>query len=124
MHTTGWVGISWPQEYGGRGASFMQQVIFDEEYVRARASVLPGASGLNLLGPRLIHWGGDEQKRRHLPRILNADELWCQGFSEPDAAAIWRACAPGFITSFEGYTFGDVAWPDELTANPRCSLRG
>ena len=85
MHAAGWVGISWPKEYGGRGASFMQQVIFDEEYVRARAPVLPGASGLNLLGPSLIHWGSDEQKRRHLPRILSADELWCQGFSEPDA---------------------------------------
>src|ERR1700730_4907205 len=85
MHAAGWVGISWPKEYGGRGASFMQQVIFDEEYVRARAPVLPGASGLNLLGPSLIHWGSDEQKRRHLRRILNADELWCQGFSEPDA---------------------------------------
>src|SRR5438093_283051 len=84
MHAAGWVGISWPKEYGGRGASFMQQVIFDEEYVRARAPVLPAASALNLLGPTLIHWGSEEQKR-HLPRILNADELWCQGFSEPDA---------------------------------------
>ncbi len=85
MHAAGWVGISWPKEYGGRGANFMQQVIFDEEYVRARAPVLPAASALNLLGPSLIHWGTEEQKQRHLPRILNADELWCQGFSEPDA---------------------------------------
>src|SRR5947199_5373475 len=85
MHAAGWVGISWPKEYGGRGASFMQQVIFDEEYVRARAPVLPAASALNLLGPTLIHWGSEEQKRRYLPPILSADELWCQGYSEPDA---------------------------------------
>ena len=85
MHAAGWVGLSWPREYGGRGASFMQQVIFDEEYTRARAPVLPGGSGLNLLGPSLIHWGTEEQKLRHLPCILNADVLWCQGFSEPDA---------------------------------------
>ena len=85
MHAAGWVGISWPKEYGGRGASFMQQVIFDEEYFRARAPVLPAASALNLLGPTLIHWGTEEQKKRHLPRILSADELWCQGYSEPDA---------------------------------------
>ncbi len=85
MHAAGWVGISWPEEYGGRGASFMQQVIFDEEYFRARAPVLPTASALNLLGPTLIHWGTEEQKKRHLPRILSADELWCQGYSEPDA---------------------------------------
>jgi alkylation response protein AidB-like acyl-CoA dehydrogenase len=85
MHAAGWVGISWPKEYGGRGAGFMEQVIFDEEYFRARAPVLPTASALNLLGPTLIHWGNEEQKRRHLPRILSADELWCQGYSEPDA---------------------------------------
>ena len=85
MHAAGWVGISWPKEYGGRGASFMQQVVFDEEYVRARAPVLPAASALNLLGPTLIHWGTEEQKRRYLSPILSADELWCQGYSEPDA---------------------------------------
>ena len=85
MHAAGWVGISWPKEYGGRGASFMEQVIFDEEFFRARAPVLPTANALNLLGPTLIHWGTEEQKKRHLPRILSADELWCQGYSEPDA---------------------------------------
>src|SRR5438105_1005100 len=85
MHAAGWVGISWPKEYGGRGADFMQQVIFDEEYFRARAPILPTASALNLLGPTLIHWGTEEQKKRHLPRILSADALWCQGYSEPDA---------------------------------------
>ncbi|TMJ66485.1 MAG: hypothetical protein E6G83_10255, partial [Alphaproteobacteria bacterium] len=74
-----------PKEYGGRGADFMQQVIFDEEYFRARAPILPTASALNLLGPTLIHWGTEEQKKRHLPRILSADALWCQGYSEPDA---------------------------------------
>jgi alkylation response protein AidB-like acyl-CoA dehydrogenase len=85
MHAAGWVGISWPKEYGGRGASFMQQVVFDEEYFRARAPILPGASAINLLGPTLIQRGTEAQKQRHLPRILAADELWCQGFSEPDA---------------------------------------
>jgi alkylation response protein AidB-like acyl-CoA dehydrogenase len=85
MNAAGWVGITWPKEYGGRGANFMQQVIFDEEYTRARAPILPAASALNLLGPTLIHWGSEAQKKRHLPRILNADELWCQGYSEPGA---------------------------------------
>src|SRR5213082_1524072 len=87
MHAAGWVGLSWPKEYGGRGASFMQQVIYDEGYFRARAPILPCASGLGLLGPTLIHWGTEEQKRRHLPAILNADEIWCQGFSEPGAGS-------------------------------------
>ncbi|HUN50375.1 MAG TPA: acyl-CoA dehydrogenase [Candidatus Sulfotelmatobacter sp.] len=87
MHAAGWVGLSWPREYGGRGASFIQQVIFDEEYTRARAPVLPAQSGLSLLGPTLIHWGNEAQKQRYLPPILRADELWCQGYSEPGAGA-------------------------------------
>jgi alkylation response protein AidB-like acyl-CoA dehydrogenase len=87
MHAAGWVGLAWPKEFGGRGASVIQQVIFDEEYVRARAPVLPCASGLSLLGPTLIHWGTEAQKRRFLPAILNADEIWCQGYSEPGAGA-------------------------------------
>jgi alkylation response protein AidB-like acyl-CoA dehydrogenase len=85
MHAAGWVGISWPKEYGGRGASFIQQVIFDEEYFRAHAPILPGASAIGLLGPTLIQLGTEAQKKRHLPRILSGDERWCQGFSEPGA---------------------------------------
>jgi alkylation response protein AidB-like acyl-CoA dehydrogenase len=87
MHAAGWVGISWPREYGGRGAGLIERVIWDEEYAAARAPVLPGAMGLNLIGPTVIHWGTDEQKARHLPAILGGDEVWCQGFSEPGAGS-------------------------------------
>jgi len=87
MHAAGWVGISWPKEYGGRGAGLIERVIWDEEYVAARAPVLPGSMGLNLVGPTIIHWGTDEQKQRYLSAILNADEIWCQGFSEPGAGS-------------------------------------
>src|SRR5436190_2098811 len=87
MHAAGWVGITWPKEYGGRGAGLIERVIWEEEYTAARAPVLPGNMGLSLVGPTLIHWGTEEQKRRHLPAILNADEIWCQGFSEPGAGS-------------------------------------
>jgi alkylation response protein AidB-like acyl-CoA dehydrogenase len=87
MHAAGWVGLSWPQEYGGRGANFMQQVIFDEEYFRARAPILPGTVGMSLLGPTLIHCATEEQKKRYLPQILSCDEIWCQGYSEPGAGS-------------------------------------
>src|ERR671922_203537 len=86
MHKAGWVGIAWPKEYGGRGASIIERVIWDEEYAAARAPVLPGM-GLNLVGPTIIHWGTDAQKAEYLPRILNADEIWAQGFSEPGAGS-------------------------------------
>lgn len=87
MHAAGWVGISWPREYGGRGASLIEQIIYDEEYGRARAPVLPGYSGLSLCGPTLMHWGTEAQKKRFLPRILSGEDAWCQGYSEPGAGS-------------------------------------
>ena len=87
MHAAGWVGLSWPKEYGGRAAGLFEQVIFDEEYSRARAPVLPNYSAVGMCGPTLMHWGTEEQKRRFLPRILNADDIWCQGYSEPNAGS-------------------------------------
>ena len=87
MHAAGWVGINWPTEYGGRGAGLIERVIYEEEYAAARAPVLPGSMGLNLVGPTIIHWGTGEQKHAHLPRILNGDEVWAQGFSEPGAGS-------------------------------------
>jgi alkylation response protein AidB-like acyl-CoA dehydrogenase len=87
MYKAGWVGVAWPREYGGRGATLMEQVIYDEECFRARAPVLPGYSGIGMAGPTLIEWGTEEQRRRFLPRILAADDIWCQGFSEPGAGS-------------------------------------
>ena len=87
MYEAGWVGISWPKVYGGRGATLMEQIIYDDECFRARAPVLPGYSGILLAGPVLIEWGSEEQKRRFLPRILTAEDVWCQGFSEPGAGS-------------------------------------
>ena len=87
MYASRWVGISWPAQYGGRDATLMEQIIFDEEYFRARAPVLPGYSGVNMAGPTIIEWGTEEQKRRFLPRILGGDDIWCQGYSEPGAGS-------------------------------------
>jgi alkylation response protein AidB-like acyl-CoA dehydrogenase len=81
------VGLFWPKEYGGRESPLMEQIIFDEEYFRARAPILPGYNGVGLLGPTLMQWGSDEQKRKYLPRILTAEDIWCQGYSEPGAGS-------------------------------------
>jgi len=83
----GWIGISWPTEYGGRGLSLTQQVIFYEEYARAGGPGRVGHIGEGLLGPTVIHFGSEDQKQRFLPPILAGTEVWSQGYSEPNAGS-------------------------------------
>jgi alkylation response protein AidB-like acyl-CoA dehydrogenase len=83
----GWAAVSWPKQYGGRGASLMQQAIFWEEMARLEAPPMANALGLGLIGPTIIAYGSDAQKKRFIPKILNAEEIWCQGFSEPNAGS-------------------------------------
>jgi alkylation response protein AidB-like acyl-CoA dehydrogenase len=87
LYGGGWNGIDWPKEYGGRGASLVEQAIFAEENARARAPEGLNIIGRNLAGTTLLHHGSEAQKRRHLPKILSAEEVWCQGFSEPNAGS-------------------------------------
>jgi alkylation response protein AidB-like acyl-CoA dehydrogenase len=82
-----WVGLAWPEEYGGRNASIIEQVIFNEEYAKADAPARVSFFGEGLFAPTLIAYGTEEQKRRFLPRIQAVDELWCQGYSEPNAGS-------------------------------------
>jgi len=82
-----WVGIHWPREYGGRGASVVEHYVFQEEMAAARAPEIINRIGVNLVGPTLIAHGTDEQRRRFLPALLPAEELWCQLFSEPGAGS-------------------------------------
>ena len=83
----GWTCIGWPVEHGGRGASIPQQVIFNEEYVLAKAPGRVSVLGEGLIGPTLIQYGTREQQDRFLPPIVEGTELWCQGYSEPNAGS-------------------------------------
>ncbi len=83
----GWAAVHWPREYGGRGATLTQSAIFFEELGRAGAPLPANVLGLLLAGPTIMAWGTQEQKDRYLAPILTAEEIWCQGFSEPDAGS-------------------------------------
>ncbi len=87
LYEGGWICASWPKEYGGRGLSTMQQVVLNEEFARAGAPMRADFFGDTLVGPTLLQWGTEEQKKEFLPRILRGQISWCQGFSEPDAGS-------------------------------------
>jgi alkylation response protein AidB-like acyl-CoA dehydrogenase len=87
LYDAGYAGLTWPKEYGGAGAPYSFQAIFYEEMARAHAPGHVGVIGLGMAGPTIIAHGTEEQKQAHLAKILSAEEIWCQGFSEPDAGS-------------------------------------
>ncbi|MEE8312644.1 MAG: acyl-CoA dehydrogenase family protein [Candidatus Binatia bacterium] len=87
LNAAGYLGMGWPKEWGGRGATGVEEAVLAEELARADAPAVPNFLGLGLCAPALIHHGSEEQRRRFIPAMLNADEIWCQGFSEPGAGS-------------------------------------
>ncbi len=87
VYEGGWAGISWPRAYGGRGASLVERMIFDEEMAAHHAPALLNVLGLEIVGPTLIVHATESQKKAHLPKILSGEEIWCQGYSEPNAGS-------------------------------------
>jgi alkylation response protein AidB-like acyl-CoA dehydrogenase len=111
LHAAGYVGLHWPVAYGGRGASVMEQAIFYEEMARARAPELANAIGLDMAGPAIMVHGTEAQKRWHLPRILSAEHIFCQGFSEPDAGSDLAAVQTRAERHGDGYLLnGRKVW--------------
>lgn len=87
LNSAGYVGVSWPREWGGRGLGLIEQIIVEEEMALAKAPMLVNLAGITMAGPVVIAHGTPEQKRHFVPKILNAEEIWCQGFSEPGAGS-------------------------------------
>jgi alkylation response protein AidB-like acyl-CoA dehydrogenase len=87
LYDAGYAGLTWPKEYGGAGAPYSFQAIFYEEMARAQAPAHVGVIGLGMAGPTIMAHGTEEQKQAHLSKILSAEEVWCQGFSEPGAGS-------------------------------------
>ncbi len=112
LYDGGWAGLDWPREYGGRGATVIESLIWNEEYARAWAPDMTQlAVGLHLTGPTLIACGADWQKQRFLEPILKGDEIWCQGFSEPGAGSDLAALRTrGEIQGDEIVVTGQKIW--------------
>jgi hypothetical protein len=106
-----WVGIHWPEAYGGRGASPLQVAIFNMEYARSRAPQPVNRNGINHVGPTILAHGTEEQKARWLPRILSAEEIWCQLFSEPGAGSDLASLTTRAIPTEGGWVLqGQKVW--------------
>jgi alkylation response protein AidB-like acyl-CoA dehydrogenase len=86
-YAEGYVGRAWPLRFGGGGRPVVEQIVVDQELAAAGAPEFPNIVGLDVIGPSLLAFGTDEQRARHVPAILSAEEIWCQGFSEPDAGS-------------------------------------
>jgi alkylation response protein AidB-like acyl-CoA dehydrogenase len=87
MADAGWAAVSWPPEYGGRGATVLEQLVYTEETTRARAPMPLNVIGMNNIAPAIMQYGTESQKTTLLPRMMRADDIWCQGMSEPEAGS-------------------------------------
>ncbi|HEX9258360.1 MAG TPA: acyl-CoA dehydrogenase family protein, partial [Acidimicrobiales bacterium] len=87
LHQGGWICASWPKEYGGKGLSTLENVVLAEEFARAKAPLRADFFGDTLVGPTILQWGTEEQKKEFLPKIQSGEMRWCQGFSEPNSGS-------------------------------------
>jgi alkylation response protein AidB-like acyl-CoA dehydrogenase len=111
LHGGGWVGLSWPKEFGGRGLTLAEEAIIQEELARVSAPQVLGLFGLTMVGPVLIRYGTQAQKVRYLEKILSGEEIWCQGFSEPGAGSDLAAVKTKAVKDGAGYRIsGQKIW--------------
>jgi alkylation response protein AidB-like acyl-CoA dehydrogenase len=111
LNAGGWAMVPWPREYGGRGANLLEWLIFEEEYYRAGAPKRINQNGIFLLGPTIMEYGTPEQKARFLPRMASSEEVWAQGWSEPNAGSDMAAISTTALRDGDHYVVrGQKTW--------------
>jgi alkylation response protein AidB-like acyl-CoA dehydrogenase len=119
----GWAAVHWPVEHGGRGATLTQSAIFYEELAASGAPLPANVLGLLLAGPTIMTWGTPEQQERHLVPILTAEEIWCQGFSEPEAGSDLAALKTRAVKDGDGWRItGQKVWTSMAQYAKWCML--
>ena len=119
----GWAAVHWPAEYGGRGATLTQSAIFYEELARSEAPMPANALGILLAGPTIMAWGTSAQKDRYLASILTAEEIWCQGFSEPEAGSDFASLKTRAVRDGDDWVLtGQKVWTSEAQHAKWCML--
>jgi alkylation response protein AidB-like acyl-CoA dehydrogenase len=125
IYDAGYAGLTWPEEYGGKGAPYGHQAIVLEEFARAEAPQHMGVIGLGMAGPTIMAHGSEEQKKRYLPKILSAEEIWCQGFSEPGAGSDLSAVRTRIDVHDDHFTItGQKVWSSFAHIADHCILVG
>jgi alkylation response protein AidB-like acyl-CoA dehydrogenase len=123
LYEAGFVGLSWPKEYGGREAPITYQVIALEEFARSGAPEHMNVIGIGMAGPTILAHGTDEQKHRYLKRILTAEDIWCQGFSEPGSGSDLASLTTRAVRDGEGYVVnGQKVWSSFAHVSDYCIL--
>src|SRR5207249_2364490 len=119
----GWVGLTWPEAYGGRGRTPIEQAIFMEETARVNAPELIGVLGIALIGPTIIALGTEEQKATYLRPLLAGEKIWCQGFSEPNAGSDLAALGTRAVRDGNDYIVnGQKIWTSYAHLSDFCLL--
>ena len=123
LYEGGYAAIAWPKEYGGRNATLMEEIIYHQEMVRVKAPALINYVGIHMVGPTLMQIGTKEQKETYIPKILTGEEVWCQGYSEPNAGSDLAALQTSAVKDGDKWIInGQKVWTSFGHVADRCFL--
>ncbi|WP_462406725.1 acyl-CoA dehydrogenase family protein [Gracilibacillus sp. Marseille-QA3620] len=123
LYEGGYAAIAWPKEYGGRNATLMEEIVYHQEMVRVKAPPLINYVGIHMVGPTLMQIGTEEQKETYIPKILTGEEVWCQGYSEPNAGSDLAALQTSAVKDGEKWVInGQKVWTSFGHVADRCFL--